>query len=112
LTAQFVANRTERRKAQTLEIRHPNAATNLIVVPSSCRARPQKAAAIVRNSFDKPLPAMSSPRSSKWSFTPLDTATAPRVDHDKLTNEFFFVVCHHRCHSSDGYRRQLRLEHP
>jgi hypothetical protein len=31
LTAQFVANRTEGRKAQTLEIRHTNAATNLIV---------------------------------------------------------------------------------
>jgi hypothetical protein len=57
---------------------------------------------------------MSPPWSSKWSFTPLNTATAPGVelDHQKLTNEFFFVVCHHQCHANDGYRRQLPLRTP
>jgi len=34
------------------------------------RSASAKAAAIVRNSFDKPLPAMSPPRSRRWSLTP------------------------------------------
>ena len=34
------------------------------------RSASAKAAAIVRNSFDRPLPAISPPRSRRWSLTP------------------------------------------
>ena len=44
----------------------------------------------------------------------LNIATAPRVDldHHKLMNEFFFVVCHHQCHSATATAASSRLEHP
>jgi hypothetical protein len=35
-----------------------------------------KAAAIVRNSFERPLPGMSPPKSSRWSSTPRQTVEA------------------------------------
>jgi Flp pilus assembly protein TadD len=47
--------------------------THHLVTAGETRSRSALAngAAIVRNSLDMPLPAMSPPRSSRWSFTPL-----------------------------------------
>jgi len=55
------------------------------------RSASAKAAAIVRNSLDMPLPAMSPPRSSRWSLTPLPfrlstTLSASRAERNRRSS--------------------------